>query len=61
MTPASLTGGQPSSWLTLGFIMLVELFFKGREDLERHRSMMICLLPKRLWIDLVVHILFLSR
>ena len=38
MTPASLTRGQPSSWLTLTFIMLCEMFFKGREDLERHRA-----------------------
>ena len=38
MTPASLTGGQPSTWATLTFIMVCELFFKAREDLQRHRA-----------------------
>lgn len=38
MTPASLTNNQPSSWLTLSFILIFELFFKGKEDLERHRA-----------------------
>ena len=36
MVPSvSLTSGQPSSYMTLTFIILVEMFFKGREDLER--------------------------
>ena len=33
----SLTQGQPSSFATLFFICVVELFFKGKEDLARHR------------------------
>ena len=39
MVPSvSLTSGQPSSYMTLTFIILVEMFFKGREDLERARG-----------------------
>ena len=34
----SLTSGQPSSYMTLTFIIVVEMFFKGREDLERARG-----------------------
>jgi hypothetical protein len=38
MSPASLTNRQPSSWLTLTFICLCELYFKAKEDLARHRA-----------------------
>ena len=31
----SLTNGQPSSFMTLTFIVICEMFFKGKEDLER--------------------------
>jgi magnesium-transporting ATPase (P-type) len=34
----SLTNGQPSSYSTLSFIILCEMFFKGKEDLRRHRG-----------------------
>ena len=34
----SLTQGQPSSYMTLTFICIVELFFKGRENAERVRG-----------------------
>lgn len=34
----SLTNGQPSSFATLSFIVLCEMFFKGREELQRFRG-----------------------
>jgi phospholipid-transporting ATPase len=34
----SLTGGTPSTWLALCFLILVDAFFMAKEDLARHRS-----------------------
>ena len=34
----SLTNGQPSSFMTLSFIVVCEMFFKGKEELQRFRG-----------------------
>ena len=39
MVPAiTLTNGTPSTWMVLIFLVLVDAFFMGREDLSRHRA-----------------------
>ena len=38
ITEISLTQGNPSTWLTLIFLVLVDMFFLGREDITRHKA-----------------------